>query len=161
MNDGPGSLTVNFGRTRVSPDSVITVARADPVPSGLNTARWCRRAQTSREQPTIPLRLIMTAAKTVSRARVEAWSEPLTIRVTMSATSMMVTATARIREPTGSPTRWAITSAWCTAASTAPTRKTPTTVTATGPSAWVVHATTRTTSEARGTSVVHRSTLRP
>ncbi|CAM5354012.1 hypothetical protein SVIOM342S_09889 [Streptomyces violaceorubidus] len=36
----------------------------------------------------------------------------------MSATSMTVTAMARTREPKGSPTRWATTSAWCTAART-------------------------------------------
>ena len=73
----------------------------------------------------MPLTLIITAANTVSRASPEVSLSPLTIRVTISATSMTVTATARISEPNGSPTRWATTSAWCTAASTAPTRNTP------------------------------------
>jgi hypothetical protein len=69
----------------------------------------------------MPLTLIITAAKTVSRASAEVSFSPLTIRVTISATSMTVTATASTREPNGSPTRWATTSAWWTAASTAPT----------------------------------------
>ena len=59
----------------------------------------------------MPLTLIITAAKTVSRASVEASSAPVTISVTMSATSITVTATARISDPNGSPTRWATTSA--------------------------------------------------
>ena len=39
LASGPGLLVVNVGSTRVNPASVITVASADPVPSGLNTAR--------------------------------------------------------------------------------------------------------------------------
>lgn len=53
----------------------------------------------------------MTAENTVSRARVAALSPPEVIRVTISATSMTVTATASTSEPSGSPTRCATTSA--------------------------------------------------
>ena len=77
----------------------MTVARAAPVPSGLNTARWCFTAPTSSEMPTMPLTVIITAAKTVSRARPEVSLSVVTIRVTMRPTSMMVTATARTSEP--------------------------------------------------------------
>ena len=68
----------------------------------------------------MPLVVIMTAANTVSRAREAVSGPPETIRVTINATSITVTATARTSDPNGSPTRWATTSAWCTAASTAP-----------------------------------------
>ena len=59
----------------------------------------------------MPLTLIITAATTVSRASADVSSSPLIIKVTISATSITVTATARISEPNGSPTRWATTSA--------------------------------------------------
>ena len=59
----------------------------------------------------MPLQLIITAAKTVSRASVEVPSPPETISVTISATSITVTATASTSDPNGSPTRWATTSA--------------------------------------------------
>ena len=76
----------------------------------------------------MPLQVIITAANTVSRARAAASSGGLdTIRVTIRATSMTVTTTARTSEPNGSPTRWATTSAWWTAASTAPASSAPTT----------------------------------
>ena len=56
--------------------------------------------------------MIITAAKTVSRASVAVSSAPPeTISVTISATSITVTATARTSEPNGSPTRCATTSA--------------------------------------------------
>lgn len=61
--------------------------------------------------PTMPLQVIITAAKTVSRAREELLSPPSTMRVTIRATSMTVTAMASTREPKGSPARWATTSA--------------------------------------------------
>ncbi len=75
----------------------------------------------------MPLRLIITAAKTVSRAREATFSPPESIRVTIRPTSMIVTATASTSDPNGSPTRCATTSAWWTAASTAPMRKPPAT----------------------------------
>ena len=59
----------------------------------------------------MPLQVIITAPKTVSRASVPVFGPPETIRVTISATSITVTATASTSEPNGSPTRWAITSA--------------------------------------------------
>jgi hypothetical protein len=59
----------------------------------------------------MPLQVIIAAAKTVSRASVETSSPPETMSVTISPTSMTVTATARMSEPNGSPTRCATTSA--------------------------------------------------
>jgi hypothetical protein len=55
--------------------------------------------------------VIITAAKTVSRARVDVSASPVAISVTIRPTSMAVTATARISVPKGSPTRCATTSA--------------------------------------------------
>src|SRR5215471_21078729 len=69
-----------------------------------------------------PLHTIMTAAKTASRAKPAFWTGAANITETINATSMTVTATARTSVPNGSPTRWAITSAWCTAAYTQPNR---------------------------------------
>ena len=54
---------------------------------------------------------IMTAANTVSRASVDADAPPESIRDTTSDTSITVTATASTRDPNGSPTRCATTSA--------------------------------------------------
>lgn len=110
-NSGPGLLVVNVGSTRLSVASVATVARAAPVPSGLKTAVPWRSEAVSRLSPTMPLQVIITAAKTVSLARVELLSPPSAISVTIRATSMIVTATASTSEPKGSPTRCAITSA--------------------------------------------------
>ena len=92
--------------------SVATVASAVADPSALNSAKRRRSAPTSSDRPMIPLSVIITAAKTVSRASVATSSgSPETISVTISATSMIVTATARTSEPYGSPTRCATTSA--------------------------------------------------
>jgi len=91
--------------------NVATVARAGAVPSGLNDATPGCSEPTSSARPTIPLQVIIAAAKTVSRANVEVSGPPETISITMSPTSMTVTATARISAPNGSPTRWATTSA--------------------------------------------------
>jgi hypothetical protein len=60
----------------------------------------------------MPLQTIITAAKTVSRARPALSSPPASIIDTIRATSITVTATARTSVPNGSPTRWATTSAW-------------------------------------------------
>ena len=73
----------------------------------------------------MPLHVIMTAAKTVSRASVATFAPPPAISVTINATSMTVTATASTSDANGSPTRWAITSAWWTAAMIAPARPRP------------------------------------
>ena len=102
--------------------SVKTVASAVAVPSALNDATRRRSAPTSTQRPRMPLTVIITAAKTVSRARADVSGPPDTIKVTISATSMTVTATARMSAPNGSPTRCATTSAWCTAARTAPAK---------------------------------------
>ena len=82
----------------------------------------------------MPLQVIITAANTVSRASVaDSSASPDTIRVTISPTSMTVTATASTSEPNGSPTRWATTSAWWTAASTEPASSRPTSTSTTVP----------------------------
>ena len=72
----------------------------------------------------MPLQTIITAAKTVSRANAALSGPPERISETISATSITVTATARTREPKGSPTRAATTSAWWTAAKTVPASST-------------------------------------
>lgn len=104
----------------------------------------------------------MTAAKTVSRARVALLSPPSTIRVTMSATSMTVTAMARTREPKGSPTRWATTSAWCTAARTEAARTIVSSAT-TAPGSERPQVRASSTTAITGVTVVHcaRSALGP
>ena len=66
----------------------------------------------------MPLHTIITAAKTVSRARSAFSTGAAIITETISATSIMVTATASTIVPNGSPTRCATTSAWYTAAKT-------------------------------------------
>ena len=96
---------VKVGSTRVSVASVTTVASAVAVPSALKLATRVRSAPISRHTPTIPLQVIITAANTVSRARVEASGPPAIIRVTINATSMTLTATSRTSDPNGSPTR--------------------------------------------------------
>ena len=135
--------------------SVATAASALPDPSALKSATWRRSAPTSTDTPMIPFRVIITAAKTVSRASVAVSSGSLadTISVTISATSMTVTATASTSDPNGSPTRWATTSAWCTAASTAPARIAPTTTTSAQPRSRPQVGTSTTTAPS-GTAVV-------
>ena len=76
----------------------------------------------------------MIAAKIVSRASAAAASPPASIIETMSATSITVTASASTSVPKGSPTRWATTSAWCTAASTQATNPAPSAKTSKGSS---------------------------
>ena len=153
-NSGPGVLVVKRGSTSVTDASVMTVASAEPVPSGLKFARWWRSAPTSSASPTMPLVEIITAANTVSRAYVDVWSPPDTISVTISATSMTVTATARTSEPNGSPTRCATTSAWCTAARTAPISGSAMSA-ATTADGWRPHETTSTTRPTTGATSVH------
>ena len=70
MNSAPGAPIVNVGSTRQSTASVQTVASAVAVPSALNDAVPLCSAPTSRQIPTIPLVVIITAANTVSRASV-------------------------------------------------------------------------------------------
>src|SRR5215207_9993270 len=128
-NSGPGRLVVKVGRTRLSVASVAMVASAAPVPSALNEITEYRSPPTKSERPTMPLQVIITAAKTVSRASELVSGPPDTINVTINATSMTVTATARTSDPNGSPTRWATISAWVTADKTAAPRTTATTTT--------------------------------
>src|SRR5262245_49102650 len=98
-NTGPGRLVVKVGTTRPSVDKVATVARAAPDPSALNDTTVACRVPTRIDRPTMPLQVRMTAANTVSRARVSALPAPAIINVTMRATSITVTATARTRDP--------------------------------------------------------------
>ena len=88
MNSGPGSLLVTVGSTRQTVARVATVASAPPVPSALKRTVPNRRAPSSSDRPRMPLTVIITAANTVSRARVAASSPPESISVTMRATSM-------------------------------------------------------------------------
>ena len=99
--------------------------------------------------------MIITAAKTVSRASVDVSSLPETISVTIRPTSMTVTATASTIEPKGSPTRWATTSAWWTAASTAPASTTPTSASTT-PGGLLPHVAASSAAASTGTAVVQR-----
>ena len=132
-----------------------TVARALAVPSALNEAVPRRNAPTSSDSPTIPLQVIITAANTVSRASDAVSESPEAISVTMRATSITVTATASTSDPNGSPTRCATTSAWWTAAGTAPARNAPIT-TRIGPPGWLLHVAANTTTASTGTTVVQR-----
>jgi len=110
---------------------VATQASAAPVPSGLNRVVRNLIDPTSSDAPTMPLQVIITAENTVSRASVAVFSPPEIISVTISATSITVTATASSSDPYGSPTLCATTSAWCTADSTAALRSTAITTTST------------------------------
>ncbi|MCY1230416.1 hypothetical protein D9M68_585870 [compost metagenome] len=110
----------------VSTSSAASTAMAALAPGAWNAcSRWCR-PPTNRHSPTMPLQISMTAANTVSRAR-PAFSGPDdNITETISATSITVTAIASTSVPNGSPTLCATTSAWCTAANTAPASATAT-----------------------------------
>src|SRR3954452_959783 len=79
--------------------------------------------------------------------------------MTMSPTSMTVTATARISDPKGSPTLCATTSACCTAARIAPTSTIATTVSSTQ-LAGRIEASTRTARASTGSTVGQCSRLR-
>ena len=113
------------GRTSVSVVRVASTASGGMVPSGRNdSSRW-RKLPVTRLSPTTPVQMIITAAYTVSRARAAAAVPPESIIATINDASITVTASARINVPKGSPTRSAITSAWCTATSTAAMSATP------------------------------------
>src|SRR4029434_2170313 len=77
---------------------------------------------TTRQRPTTPLHVIIAAANTVSRASVSVSEPPAAVSATTSPTATHGTAPASTSDPSGSPTRWATTSAWCTDARTAPAR---------------------------------------
>ena len=91
--------------------SVSTVASAVAVPSALNDAVSPRSVTVSNDIPMMALHVNITAANTVSRARVAVSPSVETMSVTINATSITVTDTASTSEPNGSPTRWAMTSA--------------------------------------------------
>jgi hypothetical protein len=102
---------VKVGNTRHSVDSAVNVAKAARAPSALNSTTCVRTVATNKDTPMTPEQVMITAENTVSRAKADAFSPPETIKVTIRATSMTVTATARTSEPNGSPTRWATISA--------------------------------------------------
>ena len=77
-------VVVNVGMTRPRVDNVATVASAAPAPSALKDTTDPRRVPTRIDRPTIPLHVRITAAYTVSRARVSAEPAPLSISVTIS-----------------------------------------------------------------------------
>src|SRR5215813_7288079 len=118
VNVGPGVEVVNAGSTRVSVVSVARTASAGVVPSTRNASTWCRKLPASKHTPTTPLQMIITVAYTVSRANAVAAGPAERIIETIRDTSMIVTASASTSVPKGSPTRCAMTSAWCTAART-------------------------------------------
>ncbi len=66
VNSGPAAPVVKVGRTRHSVATAVTVARALPVPSLLKTTSPWRSEPTRMEIPTMPLTVIIVAAKTVS-----------------------------------------------------------------------------------------------
>src|SRR4051794_18158526 len=99
VNSGPGRLIENVGSTKLKVANVITVASAAPDPSALKTVMWKRTAPISSATPTMPLQVIITAANTVSRASAAVPGPPEIISVTISPTSMIVTAIANTSDP--------------------------------------------------------------
>lgn len=89
---GEVSVKVNRGSTKVIAASVIVAARPPPAPSALKTLSPCLAVAKKSESPTMPLVLIMTAAKTVSRANALVLPLSASIKLTMRPTSMTVTA---------------------------------------------------------------------
>ena len=119
LNVGSEVEEVNLGRTSTK---VLKTAKTDSigvVPSTRKVSTLCRQAPKSKHRPTTPLQTIITVANTVSRAKALVAVPPESIKVTIKDTSIMVTAKAKINVPNGSPTRRAMTSAWCTATNTA------------------------------------------
>jgi hypothetical protein len=60
---GPSADVVKLGSTMVTPARVMTVATAEPLPEALKLTKWCLSAPTSNAMPTMPLSVIITAAK--------------------------------------------------------------------------------------------------
>ena len=102
---GPGVEVVNCGSTRVSVVSAANTESAELLPSARKVTMRCRILPASRQSPTTPLQIIITVAKTVSRARLRVSSPPESIMETISASSITVTASANTKVPSGSPTR--------------------------------------------------------
>src|SRR4051812_17033321 len=107
----------------------------------------------------MPLVVIIAAANTVSRASDAVSGPPETISVTIKAPSITVTATASTSEPNGSPTRWATTSAWWTALSTAAARNAPA-ITRTIVPGLLPQVAAVSTAATAGTTVVQRGVLK-
>ena len=111
-----------LGKIKANVTITVIVPKAAVTPSRLKSCTKCLRAPSSKLAPMMPFKIIITAAKMVSRAKPMVASPPDIIIDTINATSIIVTAKANTKVPKGSPTRWAITSAWCTAATTLPTK---------------------------------------
>jgi hypothetical protein len=82
-NVGPGELVVK-AEDQHSVASVITAANAPPLPAAWNSTTWWRTDPTSSDSPTIPLQVIITAAKTVSRASVAVCGPPEAVMLRIS-----------------------------------------------------------------------------
>src|ERR1051326_7468340 len=108
----------------------------------------------------MPLHTIITAEKTVSRASPAFSAGAARMTETISAVSITVTASARTSVPNGSPTRWATTSAWYTAANTLASRTTPAAA-ATIPPPPANAAINRTTQASSGHVHVHQGVRAP
>ena len=76
-----------------------SVAKAADTPNKPKDCSPWRRPPLSRQIPTMPFRMIITEAKTVSRASPLAASSPAIINETMRATSMLVTDSASTKVP--------------------------------------------------------------
>lgn len=68
-NVGPGVLVVKLGNTRVRVASTAIAARPVTGPAALKVAAPPRKVRTTSERPTMPLHVIIKAAKIVSRAK--------------------------------------------------------------------------------------------
>ena len=89
----------------------MSVIRAAFTPPRINFCSLKRTLPAKMLMPTIPFRMIITAANTVSRAMVLPSSPLAYIMEMISAASMAVTERARIRLPKGCPNMCAKTSA--------------------------------------------------
>ena len=108
---GPDVEVVTDGRTKVKVLKATSAARAPLTPFALKIATFWRRVLINKAPPTIPFVVIMIAANTVSLAKFTFGLGDPQMSTTIIPTSMTVTANASVREPNGSPTFNAITSA--------------------------------------------------
>ena len=101
---GPGLLVVTTGITKLNIAKAASTARAVLLPSIRKVNSLWRRPPIKIHKPITPLITIMITANTASRAINSEPSEPESIIDTISATSIMVTQSAKISVPKGSPT---------------------------------------------------------
>ena len=110
---GPPAET-KFGSTSTLIARVPSTASEAEAALSWKVCSWWRRPPNTRHSPITQLSTIISAEKTVSRATDSLPSEPASMMETISPTSRIVTHTARMIEPIGSPTLSARISAWCT-----------------------------------------------